>query len=303
MGPDEDLPTLIQRNDHLNILRHIRVHQLRESELTVQHGTALLGKDLSRKISDELSRLAVIEQLCLASLDVGEVELAEKCLKELRVAGVTKGSTRFRRLLARCLEADGDIAEATNVYDDLLKENPANLMALKRKYCILRAQVGKEAETMEALNDYLQQNYSDIAAWYEMANYRKELGDYKGAAFALEEVLLGNPSESTIHVELAECYATIGGLDHFLLARKHMAQALELDSSNRRAQFGLVSAANSYLQEAVTGAKKSFDEHEVAVAKELVKYGCEQVLDSYKGSTMFAAVKTLMTEYSTEDSI
>jgi tetratricopeptide (TPR) repeat protein len=301
MGPDEDLPTLIQRNDHLNILRYIRVHQLRESELTVKHGTALLGKDLSRKISDELSRLAVIEQLCLAALDVGEVELAEKCLISLREGGVDRGSTRFRRLLARCLEADGDVVEATALYDDLLKENPANITALKRKYCILRAQVGKEAETMEALNNYLQQNYSDIAAWYEMANYRKELGDFKGAAFALEEVLLGTPSESKIHVELAECYATIGGLDYFLLARKHMAQALELDSSNRRAQFGLVSVANSYLQEAVTGAKKAYDEHEVEVAKELVKYGCEQVLDSYKGSPMFAAVKTLMAEYS-EDS-
>jgi tetratricopeptide (TPR) repeat protein len=300
MGPDEDFPTLIERNDHLNILRYIRVHQLRESELTVKHGTSLLGKDLSKKISDELSRLAVVEQLCLAALDVGDIPLAENCLSSLRAAGVKKDSTRFRCLLARCLEADGDFPEANTIYDALLKENPANLMALKRKYSILRAQVGKEQETMEALNNYLQQNYSDIAAWYEMANYRKELGDFKGAAFALEEVLLGSPSDSKIHVELSECYATIGGLDHFLLARKHMAQALELDPSNRRAQLGLVSAANSYLQEAVTGAKKAFDEHEVEVAKELLKYGSEQVLESYKGSPMFAAVKTLMAEYNTD---
>ncbi len=74
MGPDEDLPTLIQRNDHLNILRHIRVHQLRESDPTVKHGPALLGKHLSRKISDELLGLAVIEQLCLAALAVGVAE-------------------------------------------------------------------------------------------------------------------------------------------------------------------------------------------------------------------------------------
>lgn len=297
MISDEDLSTLIQRNDHVNILRHVRVHQLREPELVVEHGTAWLGSDLERKPSDELVRLAAIEQICLAALDSGDRALSEKCLAKLIEAGVTKDSVRFRLLLARCMEAAGDADDAEAIYDDLLKENPANLRALRRKYCILRAQVGKQVETMHALNEFLQQDFSDISAWYEMAHYRMELGDYKGAAYALEEVLLGAPSDSKIHCELAECYATIGGIDNLMLARKHMAQSLELDPKNRRAQFGLVSVANSYLEQAACGAKKDLDDHEIQVAQELVKYGSEQVLQSYQGSPMFSAVKKLMKEY------
>ena len=149
---------------------------------------------------------------------------------------------------------------------------------------------------MEALNKYLQQAYGDTSAWYEMAQLRLCLGDYSGASFALEEVILGCPSEAKIHLELAECYATIGGVEKLTLARKHMAQALELEPTNRRAQLGLVSVANSYLEEALS-SKKNADEYEIQVAKELVRYGAEQALKSYKGTGMFAAVQSLMKEY------
>ena len=295
MDTDADLPTLQRNKDHLNVLRYIRVHQLREPEVVVKHGKALLGQDLSRKISDELARLAALEQICLAALDAQDPDTANICLDRLKQAGISKDSARFRRLLARCLEAAEDYEGANIIYDDLLKENPANLGALKRQYCVLKAQVGKETEAMAALNRYLQQNYDDTGAWYELASLRMELGDYKGAAFALEEVILTVPLDAKIHCELAECYATIGGLENFLQARKHMAQALELDPTNRRAQLGLVTCANAYLQEAQ--GVKNVDEHEVEVAKELVKYGSEQVRKSYKETEMFAAVRSLMGEY------
>jgi tetratricopeptide (TPR) repeat protein len=300
MQTDADLPTLIKQSDHLNALRYIRIHQLREPELVVRHGKALLGTDLSRGLSDEVARLAVLEQVCLGALDAHDPGTAEVCLDKLKAAGIAKESTRFRRLLARCLEGAEDYAGAEIIYDDLLKESPANLQALKRKYCMLKAQVGKEVESMEALNVYLKQVYADSGAWYEMARLRKELGDFKGAAFALEEVILGVPSDAKMHVELAECYATIGGMENLLSARKHMAQALELDATDRRAQFGLVSVANAYLEEAASAGKKSVDEYEIQVAKELVRYGSEQVLSSYEGSDMFQAVKTLMTEYTAD---
>jgi hypothetical protein len=76
-----------------------------------------------------------------------------------------------------------------------------------------------------------------------------------------------------------------------------MAQALELDPTLRRAQFGLVSAANDYLTEADAAGKKNLDEFEIDVSKQLVKYGAEQVLASYKGKNIFPVVKTLMEEY------
>ena len=302
MGPDEDLPTLIKQKDHLNVLRYVRAHQLRNPELVVEHAKALLGEGLSKGLSDPSAHLAVLEQLCLAALDLHNHKLAETCLTKLKDSVSGKESKRFRRLLARCLEASGDLSGAENIYNDMLQNNPANLVALQRKYALLKGQPHKEVEAMEALNKYLEQNMADSAGWYEMAQLRMELADFKGAAYALEEVVLACPLESSIHCELAEVYSTIGGLENLNLARKHMAQSLELDPSNRRAQFGLVVVANAYLLEAANAPKKMHDEHEVAVAKELIKYGAGQLLKSYSGSSMFGAVKALMDEYQDDSS-
>ena len=292
VGPDEDLPTLIAKKDHLNALRYIRSHQLREPELVISQGQALLGPDLSKKLSDEAARLTILEQICLAAVDAKDEKLADVCLSKLKQV-VSKDSARFRSLLARCLEGDGQIEGAEKIYNALLEDNPANLMALKRKYCVLRAQVGREMETIDALNAYLEQNIADSAGWYEMGRFCLELGNYRAAAYALEEVVLGCPLDSQVHCLLGEVYSTLGGLENLQLARKHLAQSLELDDSNKRAMFSLVSASSDYLEE-VSKSKKNLDDHDVEVAKELVKYGAEQAIKTYKDTKMFAAVQRVM---------
>jgi len=298
MGPDEDLPTLIQRSDHLNILRYIRAHELRKPELVVKTGILLLGEKLDKKLmGDESARLAALEQICLAAIDINDLDLSDTCLSELRKT-ISKDSIRFRCLLARCLESSGNLIGAELLYDALLKENPSNLVALQRKYCLLRSQPKKEIEAMEALNKYLEQNMSDTSAWYEMAKFRMTLGDFKGAAYALEEVVLGCPLESSIHCELAEVYATIGGIDNLSLARKHMAQSLELDFRNRRAQFGLVNVSKKFLEAAANATKKNVvDDHEIAVAKELLKFGTEELYKEYEGDALFDAVNSVNKEH------
>ena len=289
-GPDEDLPTLISRKDHVNILRYVRAHQLREPDLVIAHAIALLGDDLQKKLGDESIRLAALEQTCLAALDAQDHTLAEKCLSRLRDA-VGKEALRFRMLLARCLESAGDKEGSKIIYDDLLKGNPGNLMALKRLYCLSST----EKEAVDSLNNFIQQNTADPSGWYEMVKLRFSMGDFKGASYALEEVVLGCPLDSTIHCQLGEVYATLGGIENLLLARKHLAQSLELDDGNLRAVFSLVSTASDYLQ--ATQGKKDFDEHEAEVAKELVKYGADKVIKSYKGSTMYKAVQHAMAAY------
>ena len=308
MGPEYDLPTLVKRNDHLQVLRYIRVHELREPKLVIEHGKALLGDKLSKSLDDDAPRLAALEQICLAALDMSNHELAELCLSQLKESGgsskkaavINPESARFRRLLARCLEASGDYTGATKIYDALLRENPANLLALQRKYCIARAMNGNKSDkssVITALNDYLGQNMSDTSGWYEMSQLRLSMADYKGAAYALEQVVLGCPLESNIHMKLGEVYATIGGLENLSCARKHMSQALELNPNNVRAQFGLVSIANQYLEESAAGSKKDVDEHEILVAKELLKYGSSKVLESYKGGKLYSVVQKVMKDY------
>ncbi|CAJ1934126.1 unnamed protein product [Cylindrotheca closterium] len=296
LGPNEDLPTLIARKDHLEVLRYIRVHELREPSLVITHGQSLLGTKLSGNLGDDAARLAVLEQVCLAALDLSNHDLAEGCLSQLKDK-VGKESTRFRCLLARCLEASADFDGANAIYDQLLADNPANLVALQRKYCIARAQRKEPSEVIAALDEYLGQQLSDVSGWYEMVKLRLSIADFKGAAYALEQVVLGCPLDSDIHMQLAEVYATLGGLENLLLARKHMAQALELDGTNLRAKFGLVSVANQYLEASSEASKKDIDEHEKLVAKELVKYGATAVMKDYNGSKMVETVKAVMDDF------
>mmetsp|Transcript_31555 Transcript_31555/g.52642 ORF Transcript_31555/g.52642 Transcript_31555/m.52642 type:complete len:304 (-) Transcript_31555:172-1083(-) len=296
IGPGEDLNSLISKGDHLGVLRYIRAHELREPALVVSHGKALLGDKLNKGLTDTACRTAALEQICLAALDTDNHELADLSLGEIK-RHVDESSTRYRRLEGRCKEGREDYEGAMTVYEGLLKENPSNLVALQRKYCVLRAQRKEPEVVLEALNEYLGQQMADVSAWYEMAQLRLSLADFKGAAYALEQVVLGSPLEADIHRELAEVYATIGGLENVTLARKHMAQALELEPNNVRAQLGLVSIANQYLEESNQASKKLQDEHERLVALELVRFGASEVLKSYKGTPMFAAVKRVMDDY------
>ncbi|OEU10552.1 hypothetical protein FRACYDRAFT_263803 [Fragilariopsis cylindrus CCMP1102] len=325
MGPGDDLDSLSKNNDHLGVLRYIRAHELRESEKVIQHGQALLGEQVKNSkfgLRDEAARSAALEQICLAAIDIDNHLLAERCLEELKqtstggaISGggknkdgsLVKDSDRYRRLLGRCLEAANDYEGALLLYEKMLKENPSNLIALQRKYCILRQQKSETTGgvtpmnvVLEALNEYLGQQLSDVSGWYEMSQLRLSLADFKGAAYALEQVILGSPLDADIHRELGEVYATIGGVEYSTYARKHMAQALELDPTNIRAQFGLLCVANQYLDESKSSSKKNIDEHERLVAKELVKYGADSVSKSYKGSKdpkMIATVKRVIDDY------
>ena len=302
MQTDDDLPTLIQKKDHLNVLRFIRLHELREPDIVIDNGQALFGKDLSKSGGcDDMSRLAALEQICLAALDAGETKLAETCLDRLCASGVGKESARFRRLLARCLEASGDMSGAQLIYEALLQENPGNCVARQRQYCIYRAQVGKEVEAADALNEYLQHNPADTGAWFELANLRLEIGDFKGAAFCFEEILLETPADASMQCALAESYASLGQsgkVEYIKLARQHFSQALELDPSSRRAQWGLLTAANDCVVKGSASKKDApVDEHDQLVAEALVKLAAEKLLASYKGTPLFAAVKKTVEEY------
>ncbi|KAL7473982.1 hypothetical protein ACHAW6_000476 [Cyclotella cf. meneghiniana] len=318
MGPEEDLNTLLSHNDHLNILRYIRAHKLREPHLVLSHGKPLLGFHSDGSTTkpsqslDDATRLAALEQLCIAALDVGNTPLAESCLHALHVAtshsSVTKESSRYRKLLGMFLEASAKFDDAAKVYDELLVDNPSNGYAAKRKYCILAAQAGKEEEAIKALNDYLSMHPGDIAAWNQMAEACLSVSDFKGAAYCYEEVVLGCPLDSNVHMKLGEVYATAGGIENAKLARKHLAQAnaklarkhlaqaVQLDANNLRAWFGLINASENYLVEVeqASKGKKEMEEEGVEVAKELILFGGAKLMEFYQGTVIGKLVERLL---------
>ncbi|EJK64751.1 hypothetical protein THAOC_14484 [Thalassiosira oceanica] len=310
IGPEDDLPTLVRARDDLGALRYIRAHKLRQPVLVLNHGKRLLGlsdegrniASGSRKVTDS-ERLSALEQLCVASLDLGKTTLAESCLDSILEAGVAKDSARYRKLLAMCCESSGDYDGATAIYDKLLEENPSNGYAAKRKYCILAAQSDKQEEAANAMNEYLSNNSGDVSAWNEMAELCLNASDFQGAAYCYEEVVLGCPLDSTVHMRLGEAYCTAGGLENTKLARKHLAQACQLEPNNLRAWYGLVSAAESYLDEvSQLGKSKREDEGDgVEVARALIEYAGSKLIQSYRKSSSMSKIVEIVLRESAEN--
>lgn len=296
-----------------------------------QQGRTSLFSAIFSKI-DESERLATLEQLTVAALDTNSppyashsTAIAERTLTQIRDL-VGKESIRYRQLLALFLERQDNYSGALAIYDALLNDNPSNVHALRRKYTILRARQyvvegegGEEAgrdvsvavarsgvEIKEALNDYLERNGSDASAWVEMTKICAEVGDYSGAAYAREEIVLSAPLNAEAHCALGEWYATVGGRENWKGARKHFAQSLELDPENNlRALFGLVSAAESFLDDVEAagsggGRKKKkrevVDEEDVELAKDLLKYGTNKLSTVYKGTPMAGLVEKVLGE-------
>lgn len=311
-GPETPLPTLIENSDHLAILRHIRAHKLQKPDVVVEHGQNLLQSKAWHSSLTEIERLASLEQMFVASLEVQNIDLAKESLqliqKEINDGKNSShsSSARYRKLVALSLEFDEDYETAMQVYNKMLQENPSNSYAHKRKYCVLKSQ-GKRSEAREVLNSYLEENGMDIGAWVEMAESCLEIGDYNGAAYCYEEILLSSPLDSNVHCMLGELYVTIGGKDNLKLARKHLAQSLELNPNNLRALFGIVSAAENYLQLVQISEennkssskkkklnKNDFDEDDVQMAKDLHEYGVGKLSNVYKGTYMSSLVEMVL---------
>ena len=126
------------------------------------------------------------------------------------------------------------------------------------------------------------------------------VSDFKGAAYCYEELVLGCPLDSNIHTKLGEAYCTAGGVENAKLARKHLAQAVQLDQNNLRAWYGLVAAAEEYLEEVenLSKNKREAEDEGVEVAKELIKFGGEKLTGVYQGTKLASVVRSLLTETS-----
>ena len=102
MDSDTDLSTLVRTNDHWNVLKYIRIHKLRESELVLHHGSQLLfttntttttpttttntktpAFQFSHQYQTRIGYYTILEQVCLAALDCHKYNIAECCLSEL----------------------------------------------------------------------------------------------------------------------------------------------------------------------------------------------------------------------------
>lgn len=188
---------------------------------------------IERKLNVE-EKWTVIEQFCLAGIDLHDEGIFGPCLRRLKKQ--FPGSKRVELLnIMATFELVGDYDEAIKCYNEMLEEDETNISARKRKIAILVGQ-RKNVEAIKELCEYLKKFMNDHEAWKELCELYMLEQDYQKAIFCMEELLLAHPLSHVYHTRLAEMYYTIGTYEQ---ARSYYSQALTLNDSNVRALHGL----------------------------------------------------------------
>ncbi|VDK32330.1 unnamed protein product [Taenia asiatica] len=223
----------------LSELREIRENNLRKSATVVRLWTSDIEPKIHR-LGNE--KWIILEQVLIAALDVGNLDLAQVCLNHLRKR--FPDSSRVKRLHGMYLEALNQTDEARNIYKQILDKETTDVVARKRLITIFKAQ-GCINSAIDELNKYLKIFMADVEAWGELSDLYLAQGDYKHAAFCMEELILANPHNHLLHERLAEIKYSEGGVENLELARAYFAQACRINPLNIRALYGLILAASS----------------------------------------------------------
>mmetsp|Transcript_17570 Transcript_17570/g.30979 ORF Transcript_17570/g.30979 Transcript_17570/m.30979 type:complete len:279 (-) Transcript_17570:74-910(-) len=218
------------------------LRELRENGSRADAGrTVRIGVDLLRKRSFALGseQWSIREQVFVAALDANELEVCASTLKELKAQ--FPSSQRVGRLEGLLLEAQGKTKDAAAVYAKILEENKGNMVAMKRKICLLKS-TGKLNEAIKQLTLYLDEFQADAEGWAELARMYVEAGSIQNACFCLEEILLSQPHSYLSFLAYAEALFTLGGSkETYFQARSYFAQSLIIKKTpyNLRAAWGL----------------------------------------------------------------
>ena len=222
----------------------------------------LVAGDAGIVFADSLlnSVAALLEQVFMAALDVGQIYLAEKYLSEMKQMAGTSTSEPMKKLVlfdGLMHESRGEFDEALKLYGKLLhlqinaadpaaQEARAHLKAdgvvllTHKRYIAVLASKGMVSAAVESLNKYLNLAPMDGEAWCELAMYHLDQCHWRYAIHALQNALLCQPHDPYIYVRLGEVYFTMGGMHHLLLARKNFAHGLKLYPDLLRGQLALL---------------------------------------------------------------
>ncbi|KAM7534810.1 hypothetical protein Aperf_G00000113789 [Anoplocephala perfoliata] len=226
-------------NDALQELRLIRENNLRDSAKVVNIWSSSIQPQLYRLGRE---KWIVLEQVLVAALDVHALETAQTCLNHLQKQ--FPESIRVKRLQGMCLEALNQIDEARALYSEILDKESVDIISRKRLITTFKSQ-GLYNQAIDELNKYLKLFMADVEAWSELSDLYLAQGDFKHAAFCIEEVILANPHNHLLHERLAEIKYSEGGTENLELARAYFAHACRLNPMNVRALYGLLLAASN----------------------------------------------------------
>lgn len=78
-------------------------------------------------------------------------------------------SVRLERLQGLEYEATGNFEAAVKIYDKMLKEDPTDMLAMKRKACVFES-MGQTKKAIAMFVEYLHVFMADLEAWLHLAD-------------------------------------------------------------------------------------------------------------------------------------
>ena len=136
-------------------------------------------------------------------------------------------------------ESVGEMEISDATYASCLAKDPQNLMVLHRLVAMKKAK-GDISGALEVLHKHLEIHLGDYQAWFEAAKLHIELGSFSQAIFCLEEVMLLQPADVSVHLLLAETLYSSGGATQIRSARRYFSAVLEItNGESMRALYGV----------------------------------------------------------------
>eukprot|EP01128_Nolandella_sp_AFSM9_P011369 TRINITY_DN807_c0_g1_i1.p1 TRINITY_DN807_c0_g1~~TRINITY_DN807_c0_g1_i1.p1 ORF type:complete len:299 (-),score=39.70 TRINITY_DN807_c0_g1_i1:242-1138(-) len=183
------------------------------------------------------------EQVFVAGLQCGELNVAKGCLARLRKQ--FSNSLRVSRLYGLLFEARGEYDKATALYRNNIQNCPTDQFSYRRQVVVARAKGGIRA-AIEALNQYLGVFMNDVEAWGELADMYVDAQLYENACFCFEEVIISSTQNYHNFTRYAELLYT---LKDYAAALKNFSFSVELSRENNlRSYFGICLCLSSMKQ-------------------------------------------------------
>ncbi|KAF9530621.1 tetratricopeptide repeat domain 35 [Crepidotus variabilis] len=204
-------------------LASYRAKNTRESRQTFETGLLVLKSGKTSGLGDE--EWSFYEQLILSALDIGRIDVADQCLTKLSVK--FPESPRVDVLNGIRMEATESPEKVLAYYDHLMKIDPANVSAWRRRVSVLR-RLGRLDKAVEELNELLDTVYTDSEGWLELADMYSLCNQYPSALQALSHALLLSPQNPFTFLQFAETAYTSGDLP---LALKMYLVVIEMNDS------------------------------------------------------------------------
>ncbi len=191
----------------------------------------------------------------IARIYLQQSDLENAILYAKKAVELNNGNIYYLMLLAGAYEQNNQLANAADMYDDIIEKFP-NREDIHLEYCSLLASIGKWKQALKELNKLEEQQGVNEMITLEKERLYQQNGKPEKALEEIEKLVESYPYEPRYYGMLAESYTS---MNKFEKAEKAYDKLLELDPGNGRVHL---SKADFY--RITNKPEKSFEELKLA---------------------------------------